>query len=38
MTWAGITITDQPTDVPADMVAGLLDAANGAGIDLTLEA
>jgi hypothetical protein len=38
MTWAGITVGTEPTEVPADRVAGLFEAAQGAGVDLILEA
>jgi len=38
MTWAGITVTGLPAEVPADRVAGLFEAAQNAGVDLILEA
>ena len=37
MTWNGITVTDEPTQVPAHAVAGLTEAAASAGVNLTQE-
>ena len=38
MTWAGITVTALPTEVPASALAGLYEAAGNAGVNLILEA
>jgi hypothetical protein len=38
LTWAGITVTDLPTEVPASAMAGLYEAAGNAGVNLILEA
>lgn len=38
MTWGGITVTDEPTQVPASAVPGLQDAAAAAGVNLSMEA
>lgn len=38
MTYGGITVTDQPTEVPAHAVAGLSEAAANAGVKLIQEA
>ncbi len=38
MTWAGITVTVLPTEVPASSMAGLYEAAGNAGVNLILEA
>jgi len=38
LTWAGITVTDLPTEVPASTMAGLYEAAGNAGVNLILEA
>jgi hypothetical protein len=37
MTWAGHTVTDEPTEVPASAVAGLHEAALNAGVELIQE-
>ena len=38
MTYGGITVTDQPTEVPASAVPGLYEAAQNAGVNLIQEA
>ncbi len=38
MTYGGITVTSQPTEVPASAVPGLHEAAQNAGVNLTQEA
>lgn len=37
MTWAGHTVTDEPTEVPASAVPGLSEAAINAGVKLIQE-
>ena len=37
MTWNGITVTDEPTQVPAHAVPGLQEAAGNAGVELVQE-
>jgi hypothetical protein len=37
MTWAGHTVTSEPTEVPASAVAGLHEAALNAGVNLIQE-
>lgn len=37
MTWAGHTVTGEPTEVPASAVPGLTEAALNAGVELVQE-
>ena len=37
MTWAGHTVTSEPTEVPASAVPGLTEAALNAGVNLIQE-
>ena len=37
-TYAGVTVTDQPTTIPAVHVPGLMEAAANSGVTLTQEA
>jgi hypothetical protein len=37
MTWGGVTVTDQPTTVPAHTVPGLTEAALNAGVKIIQE-